>query len=439
MEVEKDAANSTCTQAQTYAVKERVKSFDERCDDKTRKKLKLLLIIASVLAVLVELMLFRPYPNNYNAYYIAFCVIMACVLIAFNWEGFKRSKEGWFSAAVLITLLAAAPIMWGKTDFSEFEETLRLINHLFAVPLVGLLIPTIIGRDFQRNSVRYFMTGYAMNLAPNWFKHFSMPFRLIGKTKAGDKRMLGKVLIGVAIGIPVFVVLILLLSQANEGLNRFIHDLPELPKLWFFRLQVILLAAPMVYSFIASCLEDHGIEHPKTKPVSWHWNTVTFGIITAMMIIAYIIFAIFQFEYLSGFNGLPEEYTYSEYAVKGFGELNVVAFINICCVVLGLTFCKDENGRVKSSVKILLAILLAFSFLLAASAMGRLIMYINAYGLTSKRILAFWFETAILMVFVLSTVKLIKPSFRAVYWGAGIILIWYAILNYSAPIINMIA
>ena len=40
MEVEKDAANSTCTQAQTYAVKERVKSFDERCDDKTRKKLK---------------------------------------------------------------------------------------------------------------------------------------------------------------------------------------------------------------------------------------------------------------------------------------------------------------------------------------------------------------------------------------------------------------
>ena len=116
-----------------------------------------------------------------------------------------------------------------------------------------------------------------------------------------------------------------------------------------------------------------------------------------------------------------------------------MAFINICCVVLGLTFCKDENGRVKSSVKILLAILLAFSFLLAASAMGRLIMYINAYGLTSKRILAFWFETAILMVFVLSTVKLIKPSFRAVYWGAGIIIIWYAILNYSAPIINMIA
>ena len=230
MEVEKDAANSTCTQAQTYAVKERVKSFDERCDDKTRKKLKLLLIIASVLAVLVELMLFRAYPNNYNAYYIAFCVIMACVLIAFNWEAFKRSKEGWFSAAVLITLLAATPIMWGKTDFSEFEETLRLINHLFAVPLVGLLIPTIIGRDFQRNSVRYFMTGYAMNLAPNWFKHFSMPFRLIGKTKAGDKRMLGKVLIGVAIGIPVFVVLILLLSQANEGLNRFIHDLPELPE-----------------------------------------------------------------------------------------------------------------------------------------------------------------------------------------------------------------
>ena len=82
-----------------------------------------------------------------------------------------------------------------------------------------------------------------------------------------------------------------------------------------------------------------------------------------MMIIAYIIFAIFQFEYLSGFNGLPEEYTYSEYARAGFGELIVVSLINFLLLALSVRY-----GEKHAVLSLLNGLLLLANALLLFSA-----------------------------------------------------------------------
>ncbi len=248
-------------------------------------------------------------------------------------------------------------------------------------------------------------------------------------------------MLGIVLGIPVFIVLMLLLASADDGLSNFLHNLPSLPSEWLLRVCTIAFMALTSYSMIASCLEAGSKSKRELVLTVGHWSSTTPGIIIAMMLIAYVIFAAFQFDYLSGFKGLPSEFTYSEYAVKGFNELNVVSFINIAMIVVSMMFCKDDSGRVRKPIRVLLIVLLVCSFLIAASALLRLLMYIGAYGLTSKRILAFWFEIAIFIVFSLAAIKLADRKFRVVYWGVGVLMIWYVLLNYIAPILasSMIA
>ncbi|NCB31305.1 MAG: DUF4173 domain-containing protein [Clostridia bacterium] len=148
----------------------------------------------------------------------------------------------------------------------------------------------------------------------------------------------------------------------------------------------------------------------------------------SMLLLAYLVFAIFQFTYLTGWKGLPAGLTYSKYAVSGFGQLLWVAAINLGVFSLGLC-CTQPHKALKP---FLFALLIATAGVLL-SAFVRLGLYIHAYALTWKRVLSLW-----LMLYLGVAVMLcgLRLSGRGLVSRAGLLRIcalllvgWYVALN----------
>jgi hypothetical protein len=104
----------------------------------------------------------------------------------------------------------------------------------------------------------------------------------------------------------------------------------------------------------------------------------------------FLVFVLVQFRYLFGGQGLVEartHLTYAEYARHGFFELVVVAVL-VLLVLLAVDALLRGADRGALVVRCLSWCLLVFAFVVMASALQRMRLYEDVYGLTQLRIYA---------------------------------------------------
>ncbi len=138
--------------------------------------------------------------------------------------------------------------------------------------------------------------------------------------------------------------------------------------------------------------------------------------VTAMLPILslYVIFFISQWGmYMAAFTGVrPADLTYAEYARQGFFELCAVCGIN-AALMLGVSAFTKKNTRTSDiALRVIKGVTALFSIILAATALSKMFLYIGAYGLTLKRVLASWLIILLLVVFVLVIIGQITRKFR---------------------------
>ncbi|MBQ2813234.1 MAG: DUF4173 domain-containing protein, partial [Clostridia bacterium] len=132
--------------------------------------------------------------------------------------------------------------------------------------------------------------------------------------------------------------------------------------------------------------------------------TVLAAVIPLLAVYAVFFFSQRQY-YVSGFTGvLPDNFSYAQYAREGFFELCKVSLINLTVIVLITQLIKKGKAS-EITVKLLTVVFSAVTFLLIATAMSKLIMYIDRYGLTQKRVYAAWFMAVIAVVFLIITLS----------------------------------
>lgn len=147
----------------------------------------------------------------------------------------------------------------------------------------------------------------------------------------------------------------------------------------------------------------------------------------------YVIFFVSQWQYyVSGFTGrLPEGViSYAEYARSGFFELCSVSVINFVILIAVALFLR-RNGRVGSIfLKAVSVIISLMTLVLIGTAMAKMYLYIDRFGLTEKRLLSSWFMVLLAMVFVLVIVRQFVPKLKIVSASAIvltamlILLVW---------------
>lgn len=145
------------------------------------------------------------------------------------------------------------------------------------------------------------------------------------------------------------------------------------------------------------------------------------------LLAVYIVFFISQKQYyVSGFTGvLPENFSYAQYAREGFFELCKVSVINLTVIVLITQLIKKGKANA-IAVKILTVVFSAVTFVLIATAMSKLVMYIDRYGLTQKRVYAAWFMAVIAVIFLIITLSRFIKKISWIPTCACVIIVAFA-------------
>jgi hypothetical protein len=121
----------------------------------------------------------------------------------------------------------------------------------------------------------------------------------------------------------------------------------------------------------------------------------------------YVIFFISQWSYyVSAFtNVLPADLTYAAYAREGFFQLCGVSALNAAMLLL-FNLLIRKNGKPRDVIRTLYSsVISVFTLILIATAISKMVLYINTYGLTQKRVYATWFMLLLAVVFVLVLIR----------------------------------
>lgn len=126
------------------------------------------------------------------------------------------------------------------------------------------------------------------------------------------------------------------------------------------------------------------------------------------ILIIYVIFFISQWDYyMSAFTGyLPEGITYANYAREGFFQLCIIAVINALMLLFFNVFMK-RGGKISNCLRKIYSVIISiFTLILIATALSKMIMYIDSYGLTEKRVYTSWFMIFLGLIFILVIARL---------------------------------
>ena len=249
------------------------------------------------------------------------------------------------------------------------------------------------------------------------FGNFACYFHVLagGGEKTSQKagvRKLGAILCGFLLAIPVLLVVLPLLSSADNNFSRlltgFMDNFSENVLSFVLRAVFSLPVTAYLFGMAYGCVHRRKTDRIRREAVRRTGDRVRMvpdaAVHTALLTISvcYVLFMVLQGQYLfSAFAGIrPEMYTYSEYARKGFFELCGVAAVNLAVLLAANLFTKTdrEHNRTLRWLNLLISVL---TLLLIGTAASKMVLYISAYGLTIRRIQTMVFMGWLAVVFLL--------------------------------------
>ena len=361
--------------------------------------------------------------------------IISCVYM--HVKGIKLTKKA--SAQLVLIVILSLPLLLSSDPFIKF-----LVSSYSNISFVYWFFCACGNREENKiGDMLFFDLVKSTLLLP--FSCFTDIFHAIGRsvksTSFGKKA--GLAIIGIIIAIvPTMIVTGLLISADEAFFNLFdklydniFADLGE--KIFYFILGIPV--AMYIFGFLFS-----NVTHEKKDLMTREQNEKSASVIRFLpsvvtcaaitpIILVYILFFFSQTSYfLSAFSGIrPEDVTYAEYARKGFFELCGVSIINAIIIICSSVFTKRSEKRAPLCVRIYTVILSAFTLALIAIALSKMLMYIDAYGLSILRIYPTWFMILLALIFIFIIIKQICFKFNLARTLAIAFTIMFAVLIFS--------
>ena len=331
--------------------------------------------------------------------------------------GFSQSRKSIPYLAILLL---------GAVRFVVFDNDLPgVMLYMFitfmAVYWVGVFAKRRIGADKGKDYISSLFVWDIFNQLLNVpFSHFSCAFVSIKSSfgKGRNSSTSGQILIGILICIPVAFVVISLLASADMAFDNLMGILYDMffGKIYSSVIRFFIAIPVWCYFFglFYGNLRNRNFKGitaenvQNTRKYMCKMPKATAYTVLTVINLIYILFFVSQSAYLfSGFsNLLPAEFTYSQYARKGFFELCVIAFINFGITYLSFVIVeRNSEGKRPKALTVQTMLLSVFTLLLIATALSKMAMYIDCYGLTRLRIYASWFMVMLFIIFIIIIAK----------------------------------
>ena len=151
--------------------------------------------------------------------------------------------------------------------------------------------------------------------------------------------------------------------------------------------------------------------------------------IMSLLSLLYLLFSGIQiFGLFLGKMRLPEGYTYAQYAREGFFQLLAVSILNLILVLMCPSFFRESR-----ILKVIMTIMSLCTFIMIASSVMRMIIYIRYYYLTFLRIFVLWMLTVLFVMFIGVLINIYRESFPLFRYGVVMVTILYLALSFSHP------
>ncbi|MGP4047893.1 DUF4153 domain-containing protein [Streptomyces sp. 2A115] len=168
-----------------------------------------------------------------------------------------------------------------------------------------------------------------------------------------------------------------------------------------------------VVLFVIGVVGALAAAHTAAAPVQWDRVEVPPGrprgrVEWALpLVVLAVLFAVFNavqlVVLLGGYDAVLEKtgQTYAEYARQGFWQLLLVTLLTLLVIVFALRWAPRDDSRDRTLVRAVLGTLCVLALVVVASAVRRMYMYVDAYGLTRLRISVVGVELWLGLVIVL--------------------------------------
>ena len=399
---------------------------------------KLLTLGALAFGILFVWLFYDKYPGiSVPIFVIAFYML----LFTYNKRVLtKDARFGWF---------LSIPVFMISLTYLLFGNEILMVLNLLALPVLILLQTLLIT---GANSFKWYSPGILIDLICGVFyrclAHVLKPISIITvllRRKTGDNKTKSvgtRVLTGLLISLPLLLILLALLSSADMVFGSFVERLPNLFEdlnLGELVGKVIVALIIFVLSFSYLWSLGHGERpadstlksiSPSLSSKKPGWDMVTIITITSAVDILYIVFVIIQFAYLFGKSGLPDGFTYAEYARSGFFELILVTLLNIGLLACTLTFTKTGSITAEISLKVLNTIMICCTFIMLFSAYYRMSLYEEAYGYTFLRIMTQAFMVFLLVLFAITLARVWVERLPLLKPYIVVAIVAFTVVNY---------
>lgn len=361
-------------------------------------------------------------PDRWDSYFALFAFVLGFFFarwVFFSWQGWgvtvftlvfcgsvtlyllkkgvRIDRAGWFWLAVVV-LIGLSFGLWSNNGLAPLHGLLLFGSALYwIISATGLLI--------MGKTSNYFVLDGCNALFVIPFSNFGCQYQSLAQL--GTKRLargnLSSILLGLILAFIVTVMVFPLLMQADSGGFARIVDAVLAgfrgisTEFWEVLLEAILAIPIAAYMFglVAGSAHKRNtnlLDKNSAEQMLSVWRIIpmlTIYILLGLLCTLYIVFIGSQVPYFfSAFAGqLPEGWlAYSEYARRGFFELCSIAAINLVV----LTVCNlmgQQPGQNSRSLKVFNSLLALITLILIATAFSKMALYIEAYGLTMRRLL----------------------------------------------------
>lgn len=328
----------------------------------------------------------------------------------------------WYGGTAPLTrrenrLLLGAVGLLALTFVLYANPWLRLWNACALIPLMGVQMAGWSGAARHPAGDAAMLRERLTLILEGLFGRLEAPFRALGSIRGLSRSRLPWVLGGLALCIPLLLVVFPLLASADALFDQLTRRAADWfyrhLALWSVRLVLGLLLTPFLFGLLYFLRRPQPLKQPAGAvhlPAAETAGPVT---VLAVLDALYAFFLSVQFAALfGGADYLARSgIAYAEYARSGFFQLAAVAAVNLACLLACIT-CSRREERGFRAVQILGTLLVAASGVLLLSALWRMNLYVGAYGLSFKRALTYWGMALLALLLAAALWKVWHPSFR---------------------------
>lgn len=398
-------------------------SLENECNTEAKKKKQIdlsnesivYLVLFSILEGILYSWCFAGYLVLPQLSFTIFCYITFFALT------FTLIKIGYFKNKK--ALIFAIPIFVVSTFNAVFDYNFYSVTNVI---VMHFLFAFYILKAVENEENDMFTFSYALKgvrtIFGNMTLFLSVYKKFINKYNEDEGNVLQKILIGLLISFPVLLLLIILLTSADDVFRNltinFISDI--LTDFWHVVTFFLVFVFAIGYVVQAKFNSEKSFFSSYKKVKLDKVIAITF---LSLINLLFLAFSIVQVLYLfrGGFMTLPEGMEYAQYAREGFFQLLFVTIINFSVIVLFLSF---FDGAFKSKmIRFLLIMLCVFTSILIASSFYRMHLYTKEYGFTFLRNSVLTFLCMEVFLIIITLIKLFDENIK---YGKCFIIICFA-------------